>query len=128
MKKLAKKIGLRIESVMVSEHPSCPDQKDAHHFKVTLFRNGPRKQLTTYFSMGYPQSKDPEAVAVLDCLISDAQSVECAQGFEDWAVGLGYDPDSRKAERTYKACEAMGVKVQQFLGNDWEEAVNSERL
>ncbi len=32
---------------------------------------------------------------------------------------MGWDSDSRKAERTYKACEALGAKVERLLGADY---------
>ena len=128
MKKLARKIGLRIESEMVGENPSNPDWTDAYHYKVTLYRNNPRRQLTTHYSMGYAHCYEPVAVDVLDCLISDASSIDYAMGFEDWAADFGYDTDSRKAERIYKACESIGHKVKKFLGSQWDAAMEAERL
>ena len=35
--------------------------------------------------------------------------------FEDWANELGYDTDSRKAEKTYKAVYAQWLKVEKFF-------------
>jgi hypothetical protein len=34
---------------------------------------------------------------------------------EDWCGELGYDPDSRRAERTFKAIEQQTEKLRRFL-------------
>lgn len=46
----------------------------------------------------------PELPDVLWSLVMDAEGVRHGQTFEDWAADLGYDTDSRKAERCYNAC------------------------
>lgn len=96
-------------------NPNNPDWTDANHFKVTLYNNL-GKQLTTPFSQGYGISGKPEAADVLDSLASDAASIEQDESFEDWASNLGYDTDSRKALRIYRACEREAKKLRQFLG------------
>jgi hypothetical protein len=50
----------------------------------------------------------------------DAQSVENADSFEDWASSLGYDIDSRKAEKIYKACIENQQNIRRFLGTDFD--------
>lgn len=103
------------------------------HWKVTFSRIpyekgskeigvGPRVlraiKLTTYFSMGYGHNgKEPKAADVLDCLASDASSVD-QEDFEEWCANMGWDSDSRKAERTYKACEHGAKRLKAFLGDD----------
>lgn len=73
--------------------------------------------MTIVFSMGRGHNgKEPDAASVLDCLASDASTLENASGFEDWAVELGYDSDSRKAERTYRAIQQQTERLRQFLG------------
>lgn len=70
------------------------------------------------FSMGIGHNgAQPDLPGVLSCLASDASSVE-SDDFEDWCSELGYDTDSRKAERTYKACKAEAVKLEKFLGRE----------
>jgi len=34
--------------------------------------------------------------------------------FEAWASDLGYDPDSRKAEKVFKACEGIKLRLSGF--------------
>lgn len=59
----------------------------------------------------------PTCSDVLDCLASDASMVDNARHFEDFASDLGYDTDSRKAERIYHACMEQANKLRRFLGN-----------
>lgn len=60
----------------------------------------------------------PGILAVLDCLASDSATVENARSFEEWCGDLGYDTDSRRAERTWKACVSTARRLKQFLGDD----------
>lgn len=127
---------IKAESKMVDRNPNMAADEDwsrqAHHYKVTISGvfHGRRKRLTTYFSMGSAFCKDPEAGEVLDCLASDAAGFENAQGFEDWASEYGYDTDSRKAERTYKAVEKATDRLKAFLPPDDYKALlwDTERL
>lgn len=43
----------------------------------------------------------PDVVDILECLASDFQGLDCSYTFEEWAEVLGYDSDSRAAERIY---------------------------
>lgn len=52
----------------------------------------------------YTEPSQPDLVDVIYCLTSDANCVRYGQSFEDFASELGYDEDSRSAERTYNAC------------------------
>lgn len=99
---------------------STPEARDwqahAYHWRCVL-RAG-RHQMTVIFSMGQALDHEPTAAEVLECLLSDAAGFENARGFEDWARDLGYDVDSRKAERTYKTIEAQARKLRALLGVD----------
>ena len=98
------------------------------HWRVRLTRqaNGtPRRQMTIPFSMGPALSREPQADDVLECLLSDASSAD--QAFEDWARDYGFDTDSRKAERTYKAVTTQTEKLRRFLGDAFEEYLYAER-
>jgi hypothetical protein len=109
---------IRMEAKYVDRNPNmaADDEwmRSATHWRVT-FRRG-RHQLTTYFSQGSAITGEPTAADVLDCLASDASSIDNARGFEEWASELGYDADSRKAEKTFKACERSAEKLHNFLG------------
>jgi len=60
---------------------------------------------------------EPEFESVLDELSMDASILD-EPGFEAWAASLGYDPDSRKAEKVYRACLEIALKLRAALGED----------
>lgn len=59
----------------------------------------------------------PLARDVLYSLVSDADVLDCGT-FEEWAINLGYDPDSRKAESIYRACLEIALKLRNGIGED----------
>jgi len=109
---------IKAESVMVDSNPHMTGygSQNMNHYKVTLRRKG--RQLTIFFSMGSALCREPSAEDVLDCMASESSSIENAQGFEDWASELGYDTDSRQAERIYNTCRTQAGKLKRFLGED----------
>jgi hypothetical protein len=110
--------GIKMNADQADRNPNMADDSDwgrgASHWKCT-FRKGQR-QMTTYFSQGAAHTKAPKAADVLNCLASDAGTIDNARSFEDWASELGYDQDSRKAERIHKACLRETDKLEDFLG------------
>lgn len=91
--------------------------KDARHWKVRLTAGRkPVRRLTVPFSQGSAHTQAPRLGDVLDCLASDASGVENAKDFEDWCGEYGYDTDSRKAERTYRAVVKQTDALKQWLG------------
>ena len=98
----------------VDSNPNMQDSANMNNWKVTLKR--PRHSLTVYFSKGYGHhGAEPQAVEVLSCLADDAAGVEYTN-FEGWCSDYGYDTDSRKAEKTFKACKHSAARLQSFLG------------
>lgn len=57
----------------------------------------------------------PTPADVLACLLSDASALDYPS-YEDWAADLGYDPDSRKGEKDYRACLEIALKLRAGLG------------
>lgn len=101
------------------------DSRDMDHWKVILKRRAVGLRgtpivaatMTTYFSMGYGHNgKEPKADEVLDCLASDASGAD--EGFGEFCDNFGYDQDSRKAEKIYKACRHNSERLKKFLGDD----------
>lgn len=81
------------------------------------------RRMTTPYHMGSAHTGKPEAADVLASLIMDGEGVTNAGTFETWADDMGSDPDSRKAERTYNACERLGAAVRRLLGAEYAERV-----
>jgi hypothetical protein len=90
----------------------------AKHFRVTLrseaVTGGPA--FTVEFSVGSGWKRLPVLADVLDSLASDASWVD--QPFKDWAAYLGFDPDSRKAEKVYRAVRQTHQNLIELLGQE----------
>lgn len=95
-------------------------------WKVTL-RLGKRRY-TVEYRMGTGHAGRPPSVkTVVDSLVSDADLGE-ENSLEDFCGELGYDEDSRKAEKVYKACQGVAHRLRQFLGEErYEEYRYAER-
>lgn len=111
---------ITIKSEQADSNPNMDSDYPMNHYKVLLRSRfeGKRRQLTTYFSMGLGLKGYPSPDNVLDSLAQESASVENARNFENWAAELGYDPDSRKAERTYQICLRQAKRLDNFLGSN----------
>lgn len=120
--------GVRMACDWADENPNMDDMPDGSTHYRCLLRYG-RRRLTVPFSMGPAHCKEPELADVLDCLASDACSYDNARDFEDWCAEYGYDTDSRKAERTYRAVERQREGLYRLLGDEaYRELLEAERL
>ena len=63
-----------------------------------------------------PPTLQPDTEGVIWSLVMDSDVID-AGGFESWASDLGYDPDSRKAEATYRACLEIALKLRAAIGD-----------
>jgi len=117
--------GVTMTAVEVPERPSR-DRWDGHegarHYKVTLRRNG--RRATVYYSMGPAHTHGPELANVMECLVLDAVSGN--QTFAEFCAELGFDEDSRMAERTWKACGRIGEKLAQLFSYEEVHALTYE--
>jgi hypothetical protein len=103
-------MGLRMRATRVDARPgSDPTEwdKSASHYRVTLTRNG--KSMRVYYSMGVALRDAPSEPDVIHSLLLDASGVD--EDFPDWCANLGFDTDSRKAERMYRACERTAASL-----------------
>ena len=113
---------ISITSTRADYNPNM-DDLSMDHWKCVLSRrfweHGKRKitvKMTVAFSMGYGHhGKAPDVADVLNCLSSDS-SLADDNSFEGFCSELGYDVDSRKAEKTFKACQHTAKRLQNFLG------------
>lgn len=67
------------------------------------------------------QKVSPKLADVVHSLLSDGAAFFDGQSFEQWAGDFGYDTDSRKAEETYRACDAIGRQLIRGLGRETVE-------
>lgn len=57
----------------------------------------------------------PSLLDVIYSLVMDSDVLESV-GFEDWASNYGYNVDSRQAEKTYRACLEIALKLRNGIG------------
>lgn len=126
-----KDLGITVAATRVDANPNMADSADMDHWRLSMRSSVNMTKMTVYFSMGRGlNGREPKLDEVLDCIASDAASVENAQSFEDWCGELGFDTDSRKAHRIYSVCKRQAERLRKFVGinayNDllWE----TERL
>lgn len=93
------------------------DQQPMDHWITGIYKG--EDLFTLHYSKGLGhEGKPPTIEEVLYCLQIDASMLDQELTFDDWAHSLGYDPDSREAERIFKACVAQTVRLKEFMGDD----------
>lgn len=123
--------GIAATAKPADSNPNSADwMPGAHHWKVTLRMQAERsnrdRTMTVPFSQGSAHTASPTASDVLGCLVMDSAGIDNATSFEDWCAEYGYDTDSRKAEKTFTACERQARKLRQFLGSAYDEAMQAK--
>ncbi len=97
-------------------------QRNANSYRCMLRYKG--RQYSFDYWQGTGISRDPDAAGCLESLLSDST---VSDSFEDFCGEFGYDTDSRKAEKTHKACLKVRENMERLLGEDFEMFSNSER-
>lgn len=108
---------LRMICNPTDHNPNLEDSATMDHWKCEIRSAERDKKMTVTFSRGPAfAGAAPPIDEVLSCLASDSASTE--ESFEDWCASLGYDSDSRKAERTYNVCVKQAEKLKNLLGDE----------
>ena len=110
--------GLRMTCKYADRNPHMADNNwAADHWRCTITGRH-SKRMTVYFSKGMAHKGAPPTLEeVLDCIASDAAAVEQAD-FAEFAADMGYDSDSRKAERIYKTCVKQARSLRNLLADE----------
>jgi len=90
------------------------DDKEHYIFPVTLTKDGESMRINFGQSLADGNKKPSEYDVLATICKYDIGS------FEDFCSEFGYDEDSRKAERTYKACLKEWKDVERVFGGDGE--------
>lgn len=118
------RFSLSMTSRRTDSNPNVDNERwEADHWRVNIRlpekAGKDSKRFSIVFSMGKGhKGRHPALRDVLDCLRSDALSIESTRNFKDWATELGFDPDSRKAERSYRATKGQTELLKEFLGEE----------
>jgi hypothetical protein len=86
----------------------------AKQYQCELYgSNGDRPVTTIMASDNGP----PEVADVIDAVAAEAAVVEETGSYEDWALQMGFDPDSRRGERIYRTERLQAKLLRALLGN-----------
>lgn len=98
-------------------------KQNYNHHSISVRHNGGRLKFDFWGSMVSPQiSSESDLQHAFYCFLSDAISAK--EGFESFCSEFGYDNDSRKAERIYKACERSLSKLERIYSGDVYNLIN----
>lgn len=102
---------------------SSSKQENWNNHLITVTHNKKRLSFDFWGSIMNPENKtEQEVVSAFYCFLSDS----CAgnETFENFCSDLGYDPDSRTAERIHKQCISSLAKFSRVFDCDLYELVN----
>jgi hypothetical protein len=121
-------LGLRCQEVTPNGDEVVVSEPRATNYYLCELHgsNGDRPLRTTIGTDDGP----PEITEVLDAVAAEAAVAESAGGFEAWADQMGYDRDSRQAEREYRAVLRDARLLRRLLGENayWRLLWETERL
>lgn len=98
-------------SVRALGHANSLLRFEALQYEAEKGRIAPRGNLM----IGGKPLDEPSAVDVLYSLSMDAGALDYPS-FEDWAPDFGYSEDSREAEKIYRACLEIALKLRNAIG------------
>lgn len=130
---------LQANGVQFAIAPGCPDSeitdewKEGFRWTATFTTAQGKWSLPFFTGSGWIYSErdntamgrimdgrpiKPLASDVFSCIYSDSRDfwTDRPESFEEWAGNLGYDPDSRKAERIYKTCQQQAKRAREVFG------------
>lgn len=121
--------GLRFRATR-TEANACPLWDDPKHlhlhgneYQITISRPGQSGRLTFRFWNSLKDKQKgtaPDAYSVLSCISSEAHAPGT---FAEFCDEYGYDQDSRKAEKTFKACDKLARRIRAFFCPEELEAL-----
>lgn len=94
-----------------------------NNHRVTVSSKGRRFAFEFWGSIVSPKiTTYEENIFAFYCALSDA--IAAKESFEDFCNTFGYDPDSRTAERVYKACKKTLSKIERVFDCDHYDLIN----
>lgn len=106
-------IQIRADLINQSHFPNCPDDKLYHNvYDVKISYDGKKCKFKYYDSahntnMGIEPTRDD----ILQCIIND-YNYTMYTDFDSFCGDMGYDSDSRRAEKIYQECLRQSRKLQ----------------
>lgn len=101
---------LRLTATIRGGHIQEDADKWQHRAYTIAIRSGPADVALLPWRQGLGTKSEPVPCEVLAICCRDFVDAD-GQSFEDWCDAFGYDSDSRKAEKTWHQCLALGDKI-----------------
>jgi len=117
LKEFINNMSLKMKTEQIESNPNWDSNVQANHYNVQLISGDNRKTCSFPFSQGIGIKENPNINGVLECLQSDSLSGDFT--FEGFCDEFGYDSDSRKAEKTFKACQETRFKLKKFFNGNF---------
>ena len=109
--------GLRIVATYKGDKPAPWSSTNLNRHLVTVFRDAHRMSFNYWGSPAAPRlTERGELLEALRMAMDDAMSG--SDSFELFCEDYGYDPDSRKAYKIYRACKEMHRKFMRLYMDD----------
>lgn len=136
MKAIYKNLEITAEFITGMQQSEAFGDKDSklycNKFEVSVLNTDTKEQIQFDFfgshndyMKGKTELNGSDLLNAFDCFLMDAESGYL--DFEDFCNDLGYDEDSRRAERIHKACEESGSKLIQLVGPMKYDFINEFR-
>ena len=97
--------------------PSSRNERNTNSYTVTVKsrETGKKTSFDFWCSIASPDfEKEYDVLNALYCFVSDA--ISGLYSFDEFCGEFGYDTDSRKAEKVYKACKRAYAKFERVSG------------
>ena len=117
LKEFISNMNLTMKAEQIESNPNWDSNVQANHYKIQLMTPWSKGYFSVPFSQGIGIKENPNINGVLECLQSDSLSGDFT--FEGFCDEFGYDSDSRKAEKTFKACQETRFKLKKFFNGNF---------
>lgn len=85
------------------------------HYRYELRLSFGGRTMDVPWRQGIGVTHDPDIASVMAALLMDAQGVESASGFPDWAESVGLNPDSIRDRESYGGAVAQTNALETLL-------------
>lgn len=108
-------LGFSMTCVPISSRPDSLEM-EGYHYSVTLSRG--EGSVHSFYTCGegwveYKNGRNVPIPPQLSHVVYSLLDSDVPDDFEDFCDDFGYDSDSRKAKKTWKACRKMAKMVEQ---------------
>jgi hypothetical protein len=125
----ASQVAMRCREVAINggSTPEAMSPLDPHQYACELYASDGEPRVKAIIGS---DNGPPDLSEVLDAVAAEAAVAEEARGYEQWALQMGFNPDSRYGEKVYRSVRRRAQRLRQLLGDDHYQQLlwQTERL